>query len=108
MDAVSNIRIFNIHTGTYISDHKLIETILEFTPDRIVQNEHKVRNLKNLDMKKFMDTLHLPEICKLETVELIWTEFCTNIQSGLDTCALLKSIKMGTKNNKSWYDNDLR
>ena len=48
-----------------------------------------------------MDTLHLPEICKLETVELIWTEFCTNIQSGLDTCALLKSIKMDTKNNKS-------
>ena len=73
MDAVSNIRIFNIHTGTYISDHKLIEAILEFTPDRIVQNECKVRNLKNLDMKKIMDTLHLPEICKLETVELIWT-----------------------------------
>ena len=108
MDAVSNIRIFNIHTGTYISDHKLIEAILEFTPDRIVQNEHKVRNLKNVDMKKFMDTLRLPEICKLETVELIWTEFCTNIQSRLDTCALLKSIKMGSKNNKSWYDNDLR
>ena len=107
-DAVSNIRIFNIHTGTYISDHKLIEATLEFTPDRIVQNECKVRNLKNLDMEKFMDTLHLPEICKLETVELIWTEFCTNIQSGLDTCAPLKSIKMGTKNNKLWYDNDLR
>ena len=108
MEAVSNIRIFNIHTGTYISDHKLIEAILEFTPDRIVQNECKVRNLKNRDMDKFMDTLHLPAICKLETVELIWTEFCTNIQSGLDTCAPLKSIKMGTKNNKSWYNNDLR
>ena len=107
-DAVSNIRIFNIHTGTYISDHKLIEAILEFTPDRIVQNEHKVRNLKNLDIEKFMNTLHLTDICKLETVELIWTEFCTNIQSGLDTCAPLKSIKMGTKNNKPWYDNDLR
>ena len=69
MDAVSNIRIFNIHTATYIADHKLIEAILEFTPDRIVQNEHKVRNLKNLDMEKFMNTLYLPEICKLETVE---------------------------------------
>ena len=100
---------FSIFTlATYISDHKLIKATLEFTPDRIVQNEHKVRNLKNLDMEKFMDTLHLPEICKLETVELIWTEFCTNIQSGLDTSAPLKSIKMGTKNNKLWYDNDLR
>ena len=85
MDAVSNIRIFNIHTGTYISDHKLIEAILEFTPDRIVQNECKVRNLKNLDMKKFMDTLIYLKFANLKFLLnwfLIWTEFCTNIQSG--------------------------
>lgn len=106
----STVGIRSVAYGAYVSDHRLVVADLSLKEDRMETKSQEVRNFKDLNTDEFFADMNLNELLNesMDDIDKLLENFVQSVNRSLDTHAPLTSIKNGTKDNKMWFNKELR
>ena len=106
-DCISNLRPIFIKPTVYLSDHCIVETLFNITHDKLPIREITYRKIKSVDPSLLVSEMNLDNITS-DSLDDLLKQFNRNVILALDKNAPIKTVKVAVKDNKPWFNKDLR
>ena len=115
IDWVMNVRdaddFFDLHTSEFLSDHCIIEWLMNIKRPDTVKTRSMIRNLKKINQEEFARDLE--EELNINThdgqpLQELYDGFVSSIETTLDKHAPLREYIKTIRSNQPWFDEDAK
>ena len=107
MNSIDGPQIVNIKQGPYLSNHCVIEFMVEINKPKVNYHKMKFRNFKAVDTTKMVQDMHLGEV-KGNSTDVLLLNLKNSIIQTFEIPAPMKEKVLCNRNDKLWHDEELR